>query len=215
MDVNAHVDLDGDLQLPLSGAYESSNSYCTCEAGTASIHTVSLTAFADHLDVKFSDNVVLSGPALDVASWYVTNPGPALGRDVVVTAITSVVGDTVTLAVSPQTLNANYRLHLPLLGITSPTFGVFTGLYSLDWLGVPTIVNIQMLKVIDTHTVHVIFGVAVDETDASDPLNYSVDNGLTIVSATKITDFWYELKNKPRQVDGQTYNFTATNIGAK
>lgn len=212
--VEDHVNWTGAEQLPKSGAFESENSYCTCEQGAANVHTESLTPFADHLDVEFSDNIVLSGPALDVASWYVTNPGPAIGREVTVTSIT-IVGNIVRLGVTPQTLNANYTLHLPTVGITTPGFATFVGLYSLDWLGVPTFVGIQMLKVIDTHTVHVIFGVPVDETDASDPLNYSVDNGLTIISATKITDFWYELKNKPRQVDGATYNFVATNIGPK
>jgi hypothetical protein len=203
---------DGDLQKPQSGEFFSDVSSCTCEVGATSIHTVSITAFADHLEVKFSDNVVLSGPALDIANWFVTNPGPALGREVVVGAITSVVGDTVTLAVSPQTLNANYRLYLPTIGISSTSFGIFTGLFSLDFLGVPTFVSIQMVKAVDTHRVDVIFAIAVDETTASDPLNYSVNNGLTITSATKITDFWYRLRNDPRQTDGVTYTFIATNI---
>ncbi len=86
--VEDHINWSGELQNPKSGAYSAARSYCTCVSGSPFIQTVSLTAFADHLDVKFSDDVVLSGPALDVSNWFVVNVGPALGREVVVGAIT-------------------------------------------------------------------------------------------------------------------------------
>jgi hypothetical protein len=192
------------------GMFTASESFCTCQAGTPTIHTLGITAAADHLDVQFSDDVTLSGPALESTNWFITVDGP--GREVVVGAVSIISSDTVRLLVTPQTLNANYTLHLPTLGISSPTFGIFTGLYSLDFEGVATPVNVQMIKVIDTHHIDVIFAIAVSDESASDPLNYTIDNGLTIVSATKITDHWYRLRNTPRQVDATTYTITISNI---
>jgi len=177
-----------------------------------SINTTGITAFTDHLEVTFSTDVVLSGPALEIGNWTVTVDGP--GREVEVTSV-SFVGNTVTLGVTPQTLDADYTLHLPTIGITSDVFGVFTGLYSLDFDGVPTIVNLQMVRAVDTHHVDVLFAIAVSEDTAGDPLNYSVNNGLTITEAVRVTDFWYRLRNEPRQTDGVNYTFIATNIEAK
>jgi hypothetical protein len=190
--------------------FATGQSFCTCEAGTATIHTVSVTPAANQLVVTFSDTVELSGPALEVANWFVTiNTGSA--KTVTITDI-DFSGDTVTLTTTPQTLNADYRLHLPTLGITSDVFGIFTGLYSLDFLGVPTPVTVQMVKAVDTHHIDVIFAIAVDEETASDPLNYSIDNGLSVTAANKITDHWYRLTNSPRQTDGVNYTITITNI---
>jgi hypothetical protein len=179
---------------------------------TPTIHTTSVTAFADHLEVQFSDDVVLSGPALDVASWFVTLDGP--GRTVQVGSV-SFVGNTVTLGVTPQTLDATYTLHLPQLGISSPSFGIFTGAYSLDFAGVVTPVSVQMIRAVDAHHIDVIFSIAVDETTASDPANYALNNGLTVTAATKMTDLWYKLTNQPRQVDGTNYTLVVSNVEPK
>ncbi len=187
-------------------------SFCTCEAGTPTIHTEGITANPTYLDVEFSDDVVLSGPALESANWYVTLDGP--GREVAVGSIAVVSSTVVRVFVTPQTLDATYTLRLPQLGITSASFGIFTGLYSLDFLGVPTVVSVQMVKTIDARTVDVIFAIAVDETTASDPLNYSVSNGLEVTAARKLTDHWYRLTTT-RQTNDVVYTFIATNIEPK
>ncbi len=208
------VSFTGFGAAPIS-AYDSEQSFCTCEqeTPTPTIHTESITAAVSHLDVEFSTDVVLSGPALDVANWYVTVDGP--GKEVTVGAITQLNATTVRLTVTTQTQDAEYTLHLPQRGITSDEFGVFTGLYSLEFEGVATPVTVQMIRVVDTHHLDVIFAIAVDEDEASDPLNYAINNGLTVVSATKITDFQYRLRNTPRQVDATTYTILITNIGPK
>jgi hypothetical protein len=199
---------------PLS-SYNSVQSYCTCETETPTpfIHTESISADVQELTIEFSTNVVLSGPALVPGNWFVTiNSGSA--KEVTISNV-EFSGTTVTLTTTPQTLDADYRLHLPSLGITSDEFGIFTGVYSLDFAGVPTPVSLQMVKAVDTHHVDVIFSIAVDEDDASDPLNYTVNGGLTITEARRITDYWYRLTNEPRQTDGVDYTFTASNINPK
>jgi hypothetical protein len=208
-----HLQYDADIQLPPTGGFESLRSYCTCEAGTATIHTTGVTAFLDHLEVTFNANVVLSGPALVPANWYISVTGP--GRAVQVGSVEVVSSDTVRLGVTAQTLDAAYTLNLPSLGITSDAFGIFTGLYSLDFLGVPTPVNVQMIRAVDAHHIDVIFAIAVDETSASDPTNYTLSNGLTVTGSHKITDYWYRLTNQPRQVDGTSYTLTVSNVDPK
>jgi len=207
-----HFQLTADLQNPLIGT-GSDLSHCTCEqeTPTPTINTVSVAADENELVITFSTDVVLSGPALEVANWFVTTEGP--GREVTIGSI-EFSGTTVTLTTTPQTLDAEYTLHLPTLGITSDVFGVFTGLYSLDFVGVATVVNVQMVKVVDTHHLDVIFAIPVTEETAGDPLNYSINNGLTITEAVRVTDQWYRVRNEPRQVDATSYTITITNIEA-
>ena len=217
---NASSEYSVEQRLALPGDYITRNvgssnySFCTCEAAAPTIHTESITPSIGQLIVTFNQDLQLSGPALDLESWYVTHDDDPDAHDVRLTSM--VVGvDSVTFTTTPQTDGGLYRLHLPNWGITSPAFGIFTGDYSLDFVGVPTPVTVQMVKVVDVHRIDVIFAIAVDETDASDPTNYQIDNGLTCVSATKITDHWYRLRNEPRQVDATTYTITISNIAAK
>ncbi len=209
---SGRVSLDGIL---LGGrTYDEEYSQCTCVAltPTPTIHTVGITAYKDHLDIQFSTNVVLSGPALDTSNWYITVSGP--GRDVNIGTVAVISADTVRVTVTAQTLDANYTLHFPTLGITSDVFGIFTGLYGLEFEGVPTIVTVQMVRTIDARTVEVLFGIPVDKTTASDPLNYSVNNGLEVTASVRVTDTRYRLTTT-RQTNDVIYTFVASNIEPK
>ena len=210
-----HANLTADLQR-LAGAFESELSFCTCEqqAVTPFIHTDGITVAAAYLDVEFTENVVLSGPALVVANWFVTVVNePA--REVTVGSVTIISPKVVRLAVTAQTLDGDYRLHLPQSGITSDEFGIFTGLYSLDFVGVPTVITVQMVRVVDTHHLDIIFAIPVSEETAGDPTNYVISNGLECTASVKITDQRYRIRNEPRQVDATTYTITITNIEPK
>jgi hypothetical protein len=72
-----------------------------------------------------------------------------------------------------------------------------------------------MIRAVDAHHIDVIFSIAVDETTASDPANYALNNGLTVTAATKMTDLWYKLTNQPRQVDGTNYTLVVSNVEPK
>lgn len=186
------------------------SSYCTCVQSSTPIHTVSISAAANQVTVQFSASIVLSGPALETDNWViVTNTDGA--RLVTVNSI-EVSGNDVILTTTPQSDGASYTLELPTIGITDSSFDPFAGLFSLDFTGVPTIVAVNMVKTIDARTIDVIFATPVNEADASNPANYSVDHGLEVTAAVRITDFWYRLTTT-RQTNDVVYTLTASNIG--
>lgn len=189
--------------------YDGEN-FCTCAETTPPIHTSSITPAEGLLTVQFNGLVQLSGPALVPANWFITT---AHGNPVNVLSI-EVSGNEVLLTTTPQS-NAAYTLHLPTIGIASTDFGVFTGLFSLNFTGVPTVITVQMIRAVDTHHIDVIFAIAVDPVAASNPLNYSLDHGLTVTEAVRLTDVWYRIRNDPRQTDGTNYTLVVSNIGPK
>lgn len=177
--------------------------------GGATFHTTGIAAAAGQITVTFNKNVVLTGPALSTLGWKVLLSGP--GRLVDIGNVTA-VGNTVVINTTPQTLNATYTLLLPIQGIISNTFDALVGLFELPFLGVPTPVTVQMVKDVDARTIDVIFSIAVNVEDASNPVNYSIDHGLVVTAATRVTDLNYRLTTT-RQTNDLVYTLIASNIG--
>lgn len=191
--------------------YEEDNtSYCSCVVTATPIRTVSITPAQNQITVQFSADIVLGGAALQVDNWIVSHLSHG-ANDVFVLAI-HVSGTEVILTTTPQTGDGAYTLNLPTTGITDGSGNPFTGDYALDFTGVATIVPVQMVKTVDARTIDVIFGFAVNPTDASNINNYAINNGLEVLGAVRITDNWYRLTTT-RQANDTSYTLTASNIG--
>lgn len=74
------------------------------------------------------------------------------------------------------------------------------------------VANIVALSARDNRTVDVVFNRPVIESDAINPTKYTVDNGLTVVKAQKITSTHY-LLTTTRQTNGTNYTVTISGIG--
>ena len=188
---------------------EDGTSYCSCVVTATPIRTVSITPAQNQLTIQFSSDIILGGAALSVENWIVSHLGGA--NDVFVLAI-HVSGPNVILTTTPQTGSAAYTLNLPTSGITDNEGNPFTGLFALDFSGVATVIAVQMVKTVDARTIDVIFGFAVNPTDASNINNYAINNGLEVLGAVRISDYWYRLTTT-RQVTGTNYTLTVSNIG--
>lgn len=160
--------------------------------------------------VTFSDSVMVSGPALVPANYPITLTGA--GVDVLVTAVEA-VGSTLVLTTDKQTPGANYDVHLPLQGILSGSFAQFVGPFDLSFTGGTGVVSILQTRSVDAFVLELNFSIPVLESTAIIPSNYTIDNGLVVLGATRITDLFYRLTTT-RQVQTQTYTVSISGIEA-
>jgi hypothetical protein len=160
--------------------------------------------------VTFSDSVMVSGPALVPANYPITLTGA--GVNVLVTAIEA-VGSTLVLTTDKQTPGAAYTVHLPLQGILSGSFAQFVGPFDLAFTGGTGVVSILQTRSVDAFKLEVNFNIPVLESTAIIPTNYTINNGLVVLGAVKITDFAYRLTTT-RQVQTQSYTVSISGIEA-
>lgn len=152
--------------------------YGSSGVGSAFI-IVSVTPFADHIELLMSAVPTLSGVAATPAGWGLSSPFGAIST---ITSV-SIVGTKVILNVTPQTNEQTYILAPPAIGFVdvlgNPFNGPFAPVYTAVGLG-PTIVSI---RVPDARTLLVNFNKPVNATDAVDVTKYSINPGLVILSA--------------------------------
>lgn len=72
-------------------------------------------------------------------------------------------------------------------------------------------VNVIATSPIDSLACGIVFSQAVNQSDAVNPANYSVNHGLTVTNVLRITDSHYVLCTS-RQVQGVVYTLTISNI---
>ncbi len=164
---------------------------------------VSATNMTTYVLLTFSANVLLSGPAADYTNWIIDQGLEA-------TSIL-VVDNTVLLGVGLQTSGLTYTIDIPLIGITTPDFQTFVGPFDITFEAINIAPFIVMSRQIDARHIEVIFSEAVNEDDAQDPANYSISDGITVKTATKVSPYIYVLKTS-KQLPGVDHTVTVTNI---
>ncbi len=167
-----------------------------------------IQALDGQLVVQLNAPAVISGPAARADGYTITGGGVTVS----VTAV-EVVDDTVVLAVSKQTYLADYVLHMPELGLVSDDGRAYNGDFELDFAGAfATPPEVQIARSVDARTFEVVFTRAVVQADAETAANYSISPTLTVISASKVTDFTYRITTS-RQTQDQQYDVTISNIG--
>lgn len=175
--------------------------------GTPAFLATGLTVASRQLVVQFNAGVVVVGPAADPASYLITGGG----QPVTVLHATP-TGSTLVLDTSFQTTGANYVLSLPTLGILSSDSRVLAGPFSFNFVGADQDpVSVQIVRSLDARHLEIVFDRPVVRSDAETIANYSVSPTLSVLQSTRITDFVYALRTT-RQVQGQTYEVTISNI---
>lgn len=158
------------------------------------------------ITATFAADLVLAGDALDPTKWIITG-----GDDPVTVTGISYLNNTVILDSTAQRSDVVYTLELPATGIRSATDDPFYGPYTMTFQGYNTPPTVLMARSLDARLLEVIFSEAVSEGDALDSANYSIDNGLLVISSSRVTPSVYHLVTS-RQTTGVVYTVTVSNI---
>lgn len=167
----------------------------------------SITSYESYLLVVFNTSLDVSSNVLRTDSWSVSGGG----RPVSVRDVSMHSASTIRIDVTEQTDGETYVLHFPEVGILTLFGEKFYGPFEENFVGAGSGPSILMVRTVDARTLEVFFNEAVNPGDALNSANYSIDNGLQVVSVTKVTPVQY-LITTSKQVEGISYTVTASNI---
>lgn len=177
--------------------------------GTAFALT-SITPGLNYIDLVFSNAIVqITGPAA-LASQYGIAPTDGTSVQVQVLSV-AVVGTNVRLTTTECTNGGTYQMAMPWQGFSDGGPEVLTGPFSMSFVGfgqAPTLISANPF---DTRLIDIAFSELVRDTEALNPANYAINNGLSVSAVTKTGLVNYRLTTS-RQVRGQSYTVTASNI---
>lgn len=157
--------------------------------------------------VTFNEPPLLSGGTALAASWSIEATGGAVA---VAVQSVQVVGSQVVLTTTQHTDGGAYILHLPdaVVSVNETVLGS-----SLDqpYAGVGSFPVVQIVKSVDEFTIEIVFSKPMFEEDATNPDNYSIATGVSVVVAEKVTDLNYHLTTTSH-VENTLYSLSATGI---
>lgn len=178
-------------------------------AGGGTISVVSVVASVNAVTITFvGANPILTGTTMLPASWVITSGSP---YPTTVSAV-NVVGSTVVLTTSETSASVSYHLQIPSPNILSSANGTqCIGPFSWNFNGMGVGPSIWLISTIDARTIKVQFNKEVNEWDALNETNYSVNHGLKVEKVKKIGAAIFELTTT-HQIVGTSYTVTASNI---
>jgi len=166
-----------------------------------------ITTAIKEVHLNFSVPPFIGGPALDRSLWSIVGPNDSI---IVVDGVI-VVGNSVILNTSEMAQGVSYTLNMPTYFISNGSGVVFPGPFTQIFTGTGTNPFIVITQTIDTRTVLVHFNETINELDGRNENNYSANNGLSIISAEKVSNTIYKLHTSLQTV-GTSYTITASNI---
>lgn len=181
-------------------------------AGTGAGFTILLIeAYPDRLELVFSTNVALFGPALVPAQWTVTTG--VSGAPVPVVTSVVVAGPRVKLYHTEARTGVLYTLALPVVGIQNLFSDPYGGPFTSNFTGVGIVPFVVVAGAGDGFSVKVIFSEPVEPSDALIPSNYVItgSGGLTVFEVTQENATIFNLRTSLQQV-GAAYTLTVSNV---
>lgn len=167
--------------------------------------------YPDRLELLFSTNVMVVGPAATPAQWVITTLVPS----VIVPTVTSieVVGPRIKLYTTEAKDGVLYTLNFPVVGIKDLSLNPYPGPFTYNFIGIGISPYVALAGAEDGYHVKVIFSETVVEAEALIPGNYVITGGagLSVFEVFKETDKVYRLRTSLQTV-GQTYTVTVSNI---
>lgn len=173
----------------------------------ASLKLLAASNTGTYIDLIFNYPIRLDGPAAVISNWSIT---PTTDKEVAITSLV-VANNRILVYTSEQDSDILYTLNIPLAGVVSTSWAYFGGSYNPTFLGLGFAPTILMARTVDGRTLEVIFSEAVNPDDALDASKYSINNGLTVSSVTKISSHIFRLVTS-KQTVGQSYTVTATGV---
>ena len=172
---------------------------------------ITIEVYQDRLELVFSTNVQVVGPAAIPSQWTITTAVPG----VTIPTVTSiqVVGPRIKLFITEPRDGVLYTLNFPAVGIEDLSANPYPGPFTTNFTGIGTPPYVALAGAEDGFHVKVIFSEIVVESEALVAGNYLITGGagLTVYDVFKETDQVYRLRTS-LQVVGQTYTVTVSNI---
>ncbi len=131
-------------------------------------------------------------------------------QHIVVNSVT-IVDHAIVLGTTEMANGSTYTLEMPNTTIAGPDGTVFLGPFTQNFTGVGVSPYILITQVIDARTIDVVFNEQVNKYDALNETNYTINNGLTVVSVAQLSASIFRLTTS-RQAVGTSYTVTASNI---
>ena len=171
--------------------------------------TPPVTAAAFQVDIVFDQVIYLTGSGVLTTAWTITPyPGAA---SVSVLSVTKVAPDTIRLATSMMTAGtANYRLTIAVASVANGGGGT-NALTAIDFDGVDAAFTIASATVLNPDLVDIEYSEVPGYTSALNPLNYSIDNGLQVLSVIPALPKGVRITTS-NQTPGTIYNLTISNV---
>lgn len=182
------------------------------DPGASSGFTLLVTeVYSDRLELVFSTNVQVIGPAADPAQWTITTG--VSGAPIPVVSSVVVVGPRIKLYYSEGRTGVLYLLHLPVVGIQSIFAVPYGGPFTAAFNGIGIVPYLVVAGAEDGFSVKVIFSEPVVVAEALIPANYVITGGagLTVFEVTQENAQIFELRTS-LQVVGQSYLLTVSNV---
>ncbi len=177
---------------------ESAGGGLTIDSVIATLNTITIT---------FSDApTVIDVAALDRTRWSAHTGG----QYIVINSVTQ-AGNTVILSTTEMANGSSYTLEIPNTTIAGPSGSVFLGPFTQAFTGFGVSPTIAITQVIDARTIDVIFSERVNKYDALNETNYTINNGLSVVSVAQLSTTIFRLTTS-KQTVGTSYTVTASNI---
>lgn len=174
---------------------------------TSGLHGTSAVWSAGILTLSLTVPAVLSGLSLVPSNWLVTAPGKP---DLTVSSVTT-FGSAILLGTS-EPVTATYSIAIPdgvvSAGDGTPYLTPNPLTFSHTGAGPSLIIGSD----IDARALTVFFSEPVQQAGATVASNYSMSGGITVLTATKLTDTSYRLTTREAMRVGVTYTVTCSNI---
>ncbi len=174
---------------------------------TTTMDLLSIVATLETITITFNDTPTIIDVAILDRTRWIAYTGD---QHIVINAV-NVTGDAIVLSTTEMSHGSTYTLVMPNTTIANTEGVVYLGPFTENFTGFGVSPTILITQVIDARTIDVVFSEPVNKYDALNETNYSVNNGLTVVSVAQLSASIFRLTTS-KQAVGTSYTVTASNI---
>lgn len=175
--------------------------------GSSGLTILSNTPSAFYIDLVFSDT--MATPVLQAANpQYWVFSGLVY---VQCTQVQQISSNTLRIHHTEPKGGQTYTLSLPENGLKSVLGVPYNGASQITFTSVAQAPTALVCQVLDYQTIRIVYSESVEFMSATNPNNYSINNGLSVLNVSRETDNIYILTTTP-QAAAVTYTVTVTNV---
>ena len=174
----------------------------------ATFQGTGIVSSLNNLEVQTTEIPTVTGPAADPSQYTITPLDG--GIPATVTAV-SISGTSLELTTTVHSGSKNYSVTLPSTGMISTISNVYQGPFTFNYVGVGIPPLAILARSIDSRTLEIAFTAAMVESEALNPIHYSISPPVAVFSVVKVLDSIFRLTTG-RQERGVSYSVTVSGI---